>query len=362
MPSDMATAAAAAARDNRALPQYPSVPEPSQDLPSIKEALMRLKEGYEMLTGQRGRAEYNLVEGLISIHKQLGNSTARMLELNEIRVSETSASAKRIEILEAEISDARGVEPDLAAKLTVMSEATVDAQDDASLALTRFGVSGTINGTTGGFTLTGILKNDGSAPAFSMEFDVNEFRIRDPVLNTAPTVFLYSGGKFGFTGDVFINGSLVVSGSIDTLQLADDAVENPKIAGNAVTNTATNTGTVAAGSELIAQITTRAGADLLVMVGITDTSATVTNDTAAPTTVVSFGFAIELDNVPTGNTLFSVKTVYSVVAGSNFRGLSPNSAQFRLSGLTAGLHDVSIVNSYSSQIGFYITVVELADR
>jgi hypothetical protein len=361
MPNDMSVSPTAV---NQTHPQYPTIPEPSQDLASLQTALSRLKEGYEMLTGQRGKNEYNLVEGLLSIHKQLGSSTARLLELNEVTVSATAASAKRIEILEAEVGAARDGEPDLSARLTIISEASVDAQADADLALTRFGVVGTINGTSGGFTFIGVLKNDGTSPTYAMEFDVNTFRIRDPATDLNKTVFLYNSGKFEFTGDVSINGNLVITGTIDTLQLANDAVETDKILNNAVSNAASNSGITSSGSTLDVILTTRANANVVIIAAVTNVTATVSNDGNNPNSVVTYGFDVAVDGV-VQKSLYSLKTVAQVQntggGGYNFyRGVTPVSDHVLVSGLSAGAHTFSIANASGNNVGLALTVIELA--
>src|SRR3954462_15855637 len=85
------------------IPTYPFFPEPGQDLISLQTSVKRLKEGYEMMTGQRGPNEYSLVEGLLSITKKTGNSIARIIELTEVQATTTSALVAWTKILEADL-------------------------------------------------------------------------------------------------------------------------------------------------------------------------------------------------------------------------------------------------------------------
>ncbi len=224
-----------------------------------------------MLTGQRGPKEYSFPEGMLQIQKRLVTAeatlTGRIVEINEISLQANEALAQRTSIIEAELVAARAGEPSLLARITEVDTARVSGDDalairattleaeveqarggmgslaarvttvdlarvngDQALAssiisltttvnnntatitshtssisgiMVKHGVQGFINGVTGGYVFTGVLKLDGSV-AYNMEFSSN----------------------------VTIHGNLLVTGTVD----------NPQIAGNAVTQSGSSTG------------------------------------------------------------------------------------------------------------------------
>lgn len=385
MPDNMA---ASAQEVSRTPPKYPTVPEPSRDPASLQEAIVRLKEGYEMLTGQRGANEYSIVEGLTIIQKRAANSTARMYELNRLVTEANLALAERTTLIEAEILAARAGEVNLLARITQVDTARVTG--DAALAIsistveakansaTAFGqvrlaarttplggqsatydVELTTNGAKAGLHIGAV----GSDSVFAIT--ASKFLMYDPSLpgNTPLQVMSYSGGKFIFTGDVAINGNLVISGTIDTLQLADDAVETPKILANAVSNAASNSGIISSGNNLDVILTTRAGAKVVIIAAVTNTTSTETND-GASNSLVTYGFDVRVDGV-LQKSLFSMKVVAKTqfTGGSNYafyRVVSPVSDHITVSGLSAGSHTFSINNGAGANVGLAITVIELA--
>lgn len=82
-------------------------------------------------------------------------------------------------------------------------------QDVAGVLSVQWSIVGNINGVTGGLTLTGIKKADGSGPTFNLEIDSN----------------------------VTINGNLLVNGTISSPKIANDAVTTEKILANSVSYT-----------------------------------------------------------------------------------------------------------------------------
>lgn len=89
----------------------------------------------------------------------------------------------------------------------------------------KFGVLGSINGISGGFTFSGVLRNDGAVSYF-MEFEVGTFILRNPATGTAAAVFDYDSGnaRFTFNGNVIINGNLLVNGTVITGKIGTSAV------------------------------------------------------------------------------------------------------------------------------------------
>lgn len=117
--------------------QYPAIPDPTIDPLSIQQAIQRLKEGYELLTGQRGPKKYSFPEGMLELRKQIaiGDNvvSGRIMDLNELVVTANGALAQRTTILEAEMTYARGDQPSLLARITQVDTARVNG--DSALAV-----------------------------------------------------------------------------------------------------------------------------------------------------------------------------------------------------------------------------------
>lgn len=69
---------------------------------------------------------------------------------------------------------------------------------------------------------------------------------------TKQAVFTYSGGQFWFTGNVAIDGNLLVGGTIATGKVADGAITTDKVLDNAISHGATGSGTWTGASCVIA--------------------------------------------------------------------------------------------------------------
>jgi hypothetical protein len=331
------------------------------DLGSLHNTVTRLKESMELITGQSRDQRYSMPNMVQTVERRSGEATARFSEELTVTASSIEAVASRTTTLEVTMNNVEA---------SVVAEQVARVNGDNALAFFIIDVeaianAGTASGQiyisaesapagytakygwrlTAGNTSIGMAALLTSGGVGEIAFTADTFKLIDPsYLGGAPaTVFNYNGTTFNFDVPV--------------------TIRNEEIGANAVTNTATNAANVSAsGGVLTANLTTRDNADVLVSVGITDTTATVTNDGASPTTVVTYGFDVQLDGVNTGHSLYSTKQVYSVVAGSNFRGLTPASAQYRLTGRSAGAHSFSIVNTAAAIVGLYITVTELADR
>jgi hypothetical protein len=291
-------------------PTYPFVPEPGQDLISLQASVKRLKEGYEMMTGQRGPSEYSLVEGMLSISKKTANSIARIIEINEVQATTTSALVAWTKILEADLytgpdnwtgritevervvltptsglvskvetlelqmnTPVSGVTAQIqnlnkivitgdpvngitalvtrTEKLelqmnfpgtngselyaSVTNEAFIRSQSDIGLdgrintVEAGWGVKVVLNNTSGFMTILGVLKNDGTV-TFGIEWQANTFRMLDPTNGQAKQIFFYEAGKFRFTGDVTIDGKLIVLGSVDYPQIAPNSATQGVVA------------------------------------------------------------------------------------------------------------------------------------
>lgn len=365
---------------------YPTVPSPTRDLASLQAAVERLKEGYELLTGQTGPREYSMQEGLTQVRRQVGNTTARMLELNEVQTSANNALAQRTTIIETEITNARGGLTSLSAKITAVDQSRIDG--DAALAsrtttletsvnsptsannptfarlvteestratadsgfAVKFGVTGTINATSGGFTFSGVQKLDGSV-SYGMEFEVGTFKIKDPTLATAKTVFAYNAGKFEFTGDVAVQGNLIVSGTVNT----------PQIAPNATSRTAAAIGLLNNATHSLS-LTVRANAEIIIVASVTKTNDLGTYTVALGT--YNFNTRQYYINVngTTVQTMRATDVVMGTIAGSSTVIFGPGNVTetIRVTGLAEGIHTFALNNPNTIEMNCSISVTELA--
>ena len=394
-PAQAPVQAASPEEANAAVPQYPGIPEPGQDLVSIQATVARLKEIVEMMTGTRaGGSETDVVGGHLLLQKSSANSSARLEEINQVTANANFAMAARVVTLEAEFRNVTGENPNgatlsayleetlqvytdadealalrslymeaelemnpsthasaklteidtaivttlpnsitavanrttslettintpttglvakvgvletattinlpnsisavanrttdlevelefntttkVSAKLTVMEEATADANALASSAAVKFGVYGSFGASTalpaGYFEFSGVYNQDSitgaSSTLYNMVFAVNNFFIKDPSTAVPKTVFAYSAGKFTFTGDVEINGSLVVNGTI----------VNDKIGYQAVSKIAAASAAVGSGGFIGVALTVRQAGRVLVVVTMNDGSASL---------------------------------------------------------------------------------------
>lgn len=340
---------------------------------------MRLKEGYEMLTGQRGPNEYSMVEGLTIIQKRLGGSTARMYELNRLVVEANLALAERTQLIEAEITNARGGNTTLTARITQVDQARVTG--DAALASSITTVEAKANDATASGQVRLVARNTplgGQSATYDVELtangakaglhigavggdsvfaiSANKFFLYDPSMPSGIPlpVLTYSTGKFVFTGDVAINGNLII----------DDTVATEKIELDAVTNSASNSAITTSGNDLSVVLTTRANAKVLIVASLTNITSGVSNDGSNPNSTTTYGFDVKVDGTAV-KSLFSVKTVVQVQSlgggGYNYyRAPTPVTDHITVSGLSAGAHTFAITNSAGSNMGLALSVVEMA--
>lgn len=88
---------------------------------------------------------------------------------------------------------------------------------------------------TAGLSFAGLEAIALSAGGSAIAFTANQFLFTDS--GTAQPVLSYSGGKFGFTGAVEIDGTLTINGTIFTDAIAAHAVSQTSFAGSAGTST-----------------------------------------------------------------------------------------------------------------------------
>jgi len=240
-------------------PQYPAIPKPAQSFASLQQTCERLKEVTELLTGQRGAAEYSLVDGLMQIKKVSGNAVGSIKELNRLVVEDGKVVVERIEIIEAEIVAARAGEVDLHAKITKVETVSAEATDavardvetlettvgenTASItSLTQsvdgmsvlYSMTGEIDGETGGFIFQGAQQNNGDV-VFDMIFNAN----------------------------VTINGTLLVRDSVPTTAVAPRAIS--RVAANVGTIGATAGDTLSVTASFIGSTSTNTSVAMIMI-------------------------------------------------------------------------------------------------
>lgn len=342
------------------LPSYPSLLEPSLDPGSLKKSILRLNEVVEMITGQRGKAEYSLQEGMTSIRKTLTlqNKTmeASIREINETFVAENMALAQRTTLIEAEITDARSGETDLLARITTVDTARVDGDtalatsvdtlqtqvDGNTAQLTvvessvdgisvKYGVAGYINGSTGGFVFTGLLRNDG-AVSYNMEFYSN----------------------------VIIHGDLIVEGTIDTVRIGT----------NAITSMAATSGAISFSSISVSK-SFYGGTDAFVTVEI-NPSSSISSTAFGAYSASLRTYPFYVDGVPINSlTAYdtpvgansavvrnAANTGTETVVGALIWGPAAVARSFVIPGLTAGGHSFAVGETAGNYVIASIAVTE----
>lgn len=162
-------------------PDYPAIPEPTTDVSALLDTVRSLKEAVEILTGQRGDGRGALPQAKTQIIKRLSHTEARFTQQYKVAVSNTAAVASVVSSLGTTVGTN-----------TSNIDTITSSLNGVSL---KYGVMGSINGQTGGFIFSGILRNDGSV-SYNMEFYSN----------------------------VIIHGTLVVDGTLITDKLTANAI------------------------------------------------------------------------------------------------------------------------------------------
>lgn len=195
----------------------------------------------------------------------------------------------------------------------------------------KYGVQGSINGVTGGFIFSGILKNDGSV-AYDLEIVSN----------------------VSIHGDVTIDGTLTTS----------------KVAANAITSIAANAGTIN-GTALSVSKSFFGGTDALVQVTIEPASGISPSGVQAyaitPRTWTIYLDGSPISSIraydrPVGSNLQSVRDaagtgIVNVVGNMNWY---PTGGEKTIiaTGLSAGVHTFAVADSYGVPVDATITVTE----
>lgn len=370
---------------------YPSLLEPSLDVASLQKSILRLNEVVQMITGQRGAAEYSLQEGMLSIRKSLivqgREISASITDINETLVSADEALAQRTTIIEAEITSARSGEASLLARITEVNLARVNgdvalAQRATNLEVevvtARVGqpsLAARVNAVdlarvTGDSALaTSINTVSTTVGEHSASLTVQQTSIDGIELKYGVTGFIggISGGFvltgaqqvgggaiFGLeiTANVIINGDLLITGT----------VTNPKIGPQAVSNQSGWTGAVGPGGIAYTPLSVRSGASVLVnFTGSSHGTLAVMSFSGA---VVTRGYNIYVDGIP-----YSTHYSYDVCAGMVYGGgssytfygtVAPISGGIIVTGLAEGVHGFFVINPTGAFMQMSITATELS--
>lgn len=290
--------------------------------------------------------------------------TARLSNVESVNVTQgndISAVASRTTNLETTINTpGSGV----TARLSTVESVAATANANAATAVVKFGVTGTINGVSGGFTFSGVLKNDNSV-AYFMEFEVGTFILRDPSSGAAKTVFSYSSGQFEFNGNVKIHGNLVVTGTINGVKLSDRTIENPKINYNAVSNNSAGSSYLNPGERVTCALTLRPNARALITVMLTDGSASVraSGPSGGYYPVMTCGVYVNGSGFLGNLTALDVLIANNYLGGSSYqfwRAIAPSAAQFVHGPVVDGYHTFQVQNDTGFGCTFAISVAELA--
>lgn len=282
---------------------------------------------------------------------------ARLLTEEGARATADSALASRASSLEAEVSAARSGSATLKARVDAVDLARVNGDNalaarvstvettsnNNSASITtlqssmngvqvKYGVQGYVNGVTGGFVLTGILKNDGSV-AYNLEIDSN----------------------------VTINGNLVVNGTLGYQKLAANSVTNhsPTVSGTII-----STGT----ATLSTSFTTRGGGTVVVTITGYEPSSVKQRSNVAPTAMAYTPRTLPLtvDGVTRGNLQsfdacvgvnFSHSTGTTEVYVGNYV-MAPAAIEIVITGLAAGAHTFTLTNPYDINVAATMSIRE----
>jgi hypothetical protein len=310
-------------------PIYPAITEPTEDLASLTKTVQQLKEAVELLTGQRDQ-NYAYWNPIRKVEKTVGFVNAKFTE--EIKVTNNGITALSSHVTTVEAT---------ANQASAFGQVTLKATAAPGGASAAYGWYITAGDKYAGM-LAGVDSTTGGAfIAFSAE------SLRFTNSGTHQPVFEYD------------NSANVFRFFVPVEVLHDD------IADHAITNSASNAGSIATGSDLSVTLGgIRAGARVEVECAVTDTTASVH---AASTTIVQRLFPFSVDS---GGALGYVTSLDNICAASVtggsppywsfFSAITPATGLFLVTGLTAGSHTFSVVNGSGYTVGMTIKVRELA--
>ena len=208
----------------------------------------------------------------------VGDSTAGLVHDQQVTASSLSATASDVTTLKSSVTNNTS-------SITTLTSTTANISGALSAS---WAIQGNLNGATGGLTLTGVKKADGTGATYSLVIDAN----------------------------TTINGSLVVSGTITGSKIVTNGttgVDTANINGNAVSNTSASQG---AGSASVS-ITLRAGARVSIL-------ATYAGNRSNGTTGGSNTLKAQVDGADFTNNATSIYSVALVTAASSIAYISYN--------------------------------------
>jgi hypothetical protein len=196
---------------------YPSIPEPGQDVASLQATVLRLKEAVEMLTGQRGPPEVSTV----GILQELRGFDSRVYELKEV----DHGLARITQGVQTQVDD-----------MFVEGQVVLSAEANPTGYKAYFGVylKATADSVPGTERRAGMHLGLTNADGGVFALDVDKFIIRDAGSSAESSVFTYGSGVFTMTGNVTINGNLMVTNTITGAKLVDLTTPTTKVAYNAI--------------------------------------------------------------------------------------------------------------------------------
>jgi hypothetical protein len=180
-----------------------------------------------------------LASTLALIGAQNGGATAFIMDTATVKVDSDGGDTFATRLSNLSAADSTN-----AADIVTIETVTIPGvESDVTALEARYGVLLNVNGYVSGF----VQNNDGATGSFVILAD--KFAIVDASGDPAETEyvpFLISGGKITMTGDVEINGSLLLNGSVVGSALVAGTIGSTQIGANAITTTQLNANAVTA--------------------------------------------------------------------------------------------------------------------
>ena len=160
------------------------------------------QDWFQSLWSWMKRSVVDLQTKITTVSAEIDVVAASVVSEQNARIAADEALAEDITTVSASVDDA-----------TANGQIYFAAKAAPGGSAAAYGLHLTAGSSYAGFEALA-LSGGGSAIGFT----ANQFRFVDS--GTSKTVWAYSGGKFVFTGDVSINGSLVIDGTVSEDQLA----------------------------------------------------------------------------------------------------------------------------------------------
>jgi hypothetical protein len=188
-----------------------------------------------------------LVQSHLALSGSVEDAEGEITQLNTVTVDSTSALVQAHLALSASVGDAEGeivqlntvtvnstsalVQAHLAVSSTVgANTASISTQATSINGIeANYGVKVDINGRVTGFGLNSTVAT--ATPTSEFYVIADKFAVVDPASTASTPIipFSISGSNITLTGNVVVNGSLLVAGSVSTLQMDDNAITSAKI-------------------------------------------------------------------------------------------------------------------------------------